>query len=109
MKHSIMHSSKEIVADIARELRAHPERWCQGPSAMNAEGHEVGSNEDDAVAWCLEGHVWARTQMFALPVSTFFLLRAALGQEVLFSWNDAPGRTVSDVIQLCEKAAGIPS
>lgn len=51
---------KAIAADIARELREHPERWTTGWCARDESGSGTSYDDDDAVCWCLMGHIMRR-------------------------------------------------
>lgn len=93
---------KEIAADIARELRAHPERWTQGHWARAADGDKVHWNSPRAVCWCLEGHINRRdgdTGEFAEAAGTM----GTGGTTGLATFNDR--YAVGDVIDLCERVA----
>lgn len=94
-------SIKVIAADIARELREHPERWTQGTPARDKEGDSTRARSPAAVSWCLFGHIRRRLYPARCAVGTSSLLFGRLAS----SWNDAPERTVTDVIALCEKVA----
>ncbi len=92
---------REIAKSIAEELREHPERWCQGRPYQDANGNI--SSPISAHSCCLLGHIWLagddgdleRTFRAALPTFEYSIAH----------WNDAPDRTVEEVIQLCEKVA----
>ncbi len=92
---------KEIAADIARELREHPERWTQGAPARDKEGNSARVRSPAAVSWCLLGHIRRKQYQTRGEVGTSAMLTAQL----VSSWNDAPARTVTDVIVLCEEVA----
>lgn len=103
-------SVRQIAADIARELREHPGRWFQGALVRFASGASTstgyGLQRVDAVCWCLEGHICKRVDDEVRLVAMNKFHEAALIPEgSLNSWNDKPGRTVEDVIALCEKVA----
>lgn len=100
-----MTDPKEIAADIARELREHPERWTQGRDARDSRGAGVDYSDPSAVCWCLAGHVDRRGDVNAY-VAFRVLLRRFIGNSVTpVSWNDTKGRTVDEVIELCERIA----
>lgn len=92
---------KEIAADIARELREHPERWTQRSWARDAQGGKVYWHEASAVCWCLEGHIEKRggdREEFGRAAGT--------GDEIttgLASFNDR--YDLASVIELCERVA----
>lgn len=93
-----------VAADIARELREHPDHWTKGFNARNADGLFTGVHDPGARCWCLHGHILKRNAEFALAT-----IGAAFGYpNVSWScWNDADERTVGDVIALCERVSAI--
>jgi hypothetical protein len=96
---------KSIAADIARELREHPDNWFQGDLVRYGNGttsSDVGFV--GGVCWCLEGHIMKRTGIDGAN-AVFAAFREAIDKMDLFRWNDQPGRTVEDVIELCEKVS----
>lgn len=99
---------KGIAKSIAEELRAHPDHWMKGALVRFKDGVESSSgialNSDNAICWCLEGHICRRVsrEVHSQALMTF---REAVNIETLFRWNDEPARTVEDVIALCEKVA----
>jgi hypothetical protein len=96
-------SAVDIALDIADELRKYPGHWTQGCIARQVNGHPCGEHNVDAASWSLKGHVFRRYAQYA-----FGDFGSAIGYpEVSYErWNDAPGRTVADVIALCEHVAG---
>lgn len=99
---------QEIAKSIADELRQHPERWTQGCTARNKEGMPVPHDDIAAVCWCALGHLWridpdGSTGMLDAAFSLMARKHMDFGSIVKF--NDAPGRTVEDVIALCDKVA----
>jgi hypothetical protein len=103
-----MKTIQQIAADIAEELRQHPDRWTTGCTARDQQGNPVASDDDTAVCWCLMGHIRRRAPSeneytFGRP---FFLLEGLdpLADEIGFSAiND--GRRVEEIISLCERVA----
>lgn len=102
---------KSIAADIIRELREHPEHWTKGELASDASGMWVDFDDPKACRWCLYGHVKKRVMGTSGHRHTDYprsFHEAAFGHIDLSgtsfgSWNDDhPGRTVDDVIALCE-------
>lgn len=109
---SLSPDPKAILADIARELRADPDRWMQGAPARDKDGGRVISTDPKAVCWCLVGHVHKR---IGIPnpgspnIAQIFDLRRQIADLIgcykLTQWNDEPGRTVEQVIEACERGA----
>ena len=95
--------------------------WCQGDFAQNADGEEVGAEDPAACRWCLLGAIdagapdgdglgiWtgdrnpsahvsaALAELYANDPSWAFQCSVAL-------WNDAPGRTQGQVLQVLKLA-----
>jgi hypothetical protein len=91
---------KQVARSIVEELQAYPLHWCQWNSAIRSDGSKTRVNDPEAVAWCLWGHVCKRE-----PFPSIDMLEAfwpLLGSTIPV-WNDRPGRTVEEVIQVCEK------
>jgi hypothetical protein len=81
-----MNDPKEIAADIARELREHPERWTQGYYAFDASGEMREAHDPRATCWCLMGMIDKRTDC---PTDTFEAFQKAAPFESMSVWNDA--------------------
>lgn len=102
---------QQVAADIAREYREDAARWTQDWYAKDANGEECSSRDPIAVCWCLRGAIERRVGDWGDETQTFRAFDAALGHEpeenhlYLVEWNDEPGRTVAEVIALCEKVA----
>jgi hypothetical protein len=105
---------KAVIADIARELRAHPEHWTQASFARDRLGIDVLSDDPNAVCWCLLGHVHKRVGRppgnspgeydYAYYREILRLLADACCARVTV-WNDEIGRTVEEVIALCVRVS----
>lgn len=102
---------RSIAADIAKELREHPDHWFQGALVRMDDGRT--SDRDWAgphvVCWCLEGHIVKRTRDQDDGV-VFESFRTTLRNrhnydESIHEWNDVPGRDVQDIIRLCDEVA----
>lgn len=106
---------QQVAADIAREYRANHCLWTQKVLGRDSDGvNTYDATDPRAVCWCLRGAIDRR-----LPTGSFAAQRVyeafdrAIGREwapdddaVYFvDWNDSPGRTVEEVIELCEQVA----
>lgn len=94
-----MNTAQEVATDIARELRSNPAAWHQGNfnNGSASYGHL-------ATAWCLSGHL--RKRGHALGESVYDAFLEHIGADyVVCEWNDTPGRTVEEVIALCDRVA----
>lgn len=99
---------KTLAADIARELRENPNAWTQSYMARRADGKQALVLGDGACSWCLVGHIERRLKDRVVnhpQVLTAFYNH--LDRKSIVCFNDAEGRTVADVIELCEKVAAL--
>lgn len=101
---------KQFGKKIAAELKADPKRWIKGYLALDQNRSSALADSEHAVCWCLEGFVF-REMPFDIEERVAFREAASrvLGDAKpdfgISSWNDAPERTVGDVINLLEKIA----
>lgn len=113
-----LETPQAIAADIAREYREDATRWTQGDWSRDRDGNGRGSNSPDAVCWCLRGAIMKRKPDVLLATRTYLTFDAALGHTrdpndpedthlYFVAWNDKPGRTVAEVIELCNKVAAL--
>jgi|SRR5688572_29646239 len=96
-----MNEYRAIARSIADELREHPEFWTQGTYARNSLGVITGLHDGDAVCWCLKAHFIKRGGYYG----DFHDEVERITGKGPASFNDDPGRTVQDIIDLCEKVA----
>lgn len=105
---------KTIASEIAKEYREHPTHWTQGHWARNELGGYTDYNSETAVCWCLRGAIDKRLSCGSSAASELYSLFELAVSGVRMSddghlefvdWNDEPGRTVQEVIALCEKVA----
>lgn len=87
-----------------RDLFAEEGTWTQGVLARRADGRRaVDPQNPDAVSWCVHGAV-ERFDSADIRNVLRAVLRAVLGNRRLADWNDAPGRTRADVLDLIDTA-----
>lgn len=97
---------QQIAAEMAQEFRGKPERWMQGAYAKDFEGEECSPSDSAAVCWCIAGKLLMHSPSSVGGLWNSFTNMAFLrNSNELVGWNDAPDRTVADVIALCEKVA----
>lgn len=96
---------KELAKKIAQFYRENPESWCQFKLARNSLGIAEPPLSERACKWCMVG---ASIKFDPNPYN-------GSAREILYdkieavtkigagTWNDAPGRTVNDVIDLMEE------
>jgi hypothetical protein len=88
---------------IAVELREHPEHWTQGTWARDKDGKTSLSDGGEAVCWCAFGFL-AREDMVGKAMH--YLNRVIDPRyHCVPTWNDAEGRTASEVADAFERAA----
>lgn len=95
-----MTTIKTIASDIADELRSNPKAWHRGGFSNSTGQFDVDA--PDATAWCLSGHMKRRGVSLSGEEYHAFAIHC---HGSVCAWNDVPGRTVDDVIALCEKVA----
>lgn len=85
------------------ELLSDPARWTKGYYARDARGNLQGVHSPAACSWCLLG-----AAMKCYPTDhdlAVAKLKGMMGYGIpLHSWNDAPGRTHAEVLELVRKA-----
>lgn len=85
------------------ELIGRPGAWTQGGYARDADGWPVDAEDNDAVCWCPLGAVKEVSSGDTRKAAEAFLEKAAGCYPP--SFNDTPGRTQSEVVALCLRAA----
>lgn len=110
--------------NLERALLAHIHRllsqgWNQGPTAQNAQGRECAPESPQACSWCLMGAgtragvELAQLSPYTIPQLlqaehrlvnrlTHHLNRDVACPMAAVTWNERPGRTQSEVLQLLE-------
>lgn len=99
-----MKTVQKIAADIARELREHPERWTQLHSASTPTGDTVDVHSPRACKWCLSGHIQRRQGNSVFLISLLYPFVRCAGMRVT-DFNDDPDRTVDEIVALCDRVA----
>jgi hypothetical protein len=92
---------------ISEFLTKHPEAWGQGGYGVSANGRSVSVAHSDASKWCLIGliyKVYGYAQSSNIREKLEAAMNVPLKQRNIPEWNDAPGRTVQDIITLAKKA-----
>ena len=89
-------------AVIAGMMERISKGWCQGSSAEDADGRGVGASEDEAVAWCLWGALLAVGATDEDEVKVSGAIHRQVHRDML-DWNDEPGRTQEDVLDMLAK------
>lgn len=108
-----------LVAEaIILELKTSPDHWVsmEGAvyTALDADGNGISSTSDGAVCWCIQGLIYKHLPPTSSQSAVLCYFEDLFQIEgALYEWNDAPGRTVDDVIGLFEslpkreQAAGV--
>ncbi len=89
---------KELALSIAEELKANPSAWHQGWFDNNDP-----MDKSAPTGWCLSGHMLKRD--IALGGEEYRAFTKHINGQSVCTWNDSAGRTVEDVIKLCEQVA----
>lgn len=94
--------------DVLVRARALVERgWCTGVEARDEHGNQCDeSDSPSAVSWCMIGAVYRGARKeddIALARKAARCLTATVGG-LLDQWNDAPGRTQSEVLAAFDRA-----
>lgn len=79
--------------------------WTQGSYAKTGDNMKCDSFSPEAAKWCIIGAISACPR-YGYGYGSIDKLAAILPDTVesVASWNDAPGRTQAEVIELLEKA-----
>lgn len=80
------------------ELLATPEKWTTGELARDAQGEPVSEDNERAVCWCINGAMLKCLTSMEIIESSDKI--TALVHGCIWQWNDAPGRTHSEVLEL---------
>ena len=100
-----------VVTDMIEEVAKVVERgWCQYRSALNANGEGTSAYAPEAVSWCIHGAMnKVRHEHPELGTKDWIdmhtRLRMAAGVDSIVHWNDEPGRTKEQVLDLLKSAA----
>jgi hypothetical protein len=97
-------SVADVLERAADKLEA-PGAWLQGEAAESAEGFTVLPKSTDAACWCAMGAVWAVTPDNETGRAARDVLAGLVGTPLVSSWNDAMGRTQSEVVAALRRAA----
>jgi hypothetical protein len=77
--------------------------WCQRYLAVDDDGMYVSPTGRDACKWCLYGSIAAAyPEDFLTRVEVVDKVTKGIGTGSLANWNDEPGRTQAQVINLLE-------
>jgi hypothetical protein len=96
--------ARAIARSIADELRARPDHWMRG-AMWRKDGSDRIVTEKEADVLCLMGHIFKRCgDRKSAPVVELFERHLS---RPIADWNDARGRTVEQVVALCERVAHV--
>jgi hypothetical protein len=83
--------------------------WCQGADARDSSGRAVQASDPTATSWSLPG---AFAVVLGLPGADIAALKDAMwkvsgviADPSLQDWNDVPGRTQAETLQMLARAA----
>ena len=96
------------VLNAAADLLERPNAWAQWIWAKGANGQPVWvGNDEKAVCWCIEGafeRIVGHRDFYQLRFAARDAFSAANGDSPI-AYNDAPGRTQSEVVAALRRAA----
>jgi hypothetical protein len=101
--------SKSVI-EVLKEARAKIAiGWTQGPPAVNANGLSVDPMSPDACKWCGLGAIYAVSKNLNIELwdeaDAFISGQARIaGDAGIVHFNEKPGRTQSEVVELFSKA-----
>lgn len=96
------HTLRKLFHEVEALIR---HGWCQGTSARNKEGTPVFAHHPDACQWCLSGAISKAAAAYPIPIEADAVQAlSAVTKRAIISWNDTPGRTVEEVLQVIQKA-----
>ena len=80
--------------------------WTQGAHARDRRGKSTPASRGSAVCWCPQGAIGAVSppEEWKKYRDALGLLEAAVGTNLIPSWNDIPGRTQAEVLAAFDKA-----
>ena len=83
--------------------------WCQGAYAKDKDGYSIPPCDLGAVKWCLVGGIQASNELpsESLLTNAVDLCRKLTGGLSLTTWNDSPGRTQAQVVELLQEAEAL--
>src|SRR5690242_4235845 len=104
---SLTPAERAICAKIAAEITEHPERWTQGVIARDGHGNGISSNNPAAVCWCAFGFIVRDLPSEGAEADIADAFEICVDCS-LVDFNDARGRTASEVAAVFAKLAEAP-
>ena len=98
------------VLEVLVRARANVKKgWCQESSAKDTYGFSVAYWQPEACFWCIMGAIWkACGSIDAIHgEKAEAVIRDILDEKYISQWNDKPGRTKQEVLDLFDKAISI--
>lgn len=93
---------RKILIDIKALLNL--KGWTQGALAKNSSGIEVDMHSTEAICFCIVGATAAVVSDYTTNRKVRNHIRQFTPGNLIFDWNDAPGRTLQEVNDLLDKA-----
>ena len=91
----------------AYELLSDPGKWTQGAGARSGNGGVVLGSDVTAVCWCVIGAIGKCYPSNAESLAAMHKVWLELnknGFDGIANWNDDPGRTYEEVVEVLRKA-----
>lgn len=87
----------------AREIIGAPNRWTQGCFARAMDGYEIDYTDARAECFCAQGAIYRLEPPLLAGIDAEEFLMRAVGCKIP-QFNDAPGRTHSEILAAFDKA-----
>lgn len=101
-------TTREVLVE-ARRILTPDGAWTQEHEARNALGGECDYDDEAAVCWCVDGALsLAATDSDGNRAAAYdgawYALPVPADSDSPVAWNDAPGRTQAEVLELLDRA-----
>jgi hypothetical protein len=98
---------RDVLRDAAELLRTRG--WTQGYYARDTDSRWQDADSSDAACFCVMGAIMrvAGSDTDPRAAVAFGLVRRVIGSESIGVWNDAPGRTLAEVLTTLERAVDL--
>ena len=110
MELEIWESINKAIPNAQRAFIENPDEWTRGAWARRQGGKPTSPWSDDAEQWCAVGRVASFIPMNVIDRHGEDFVLDKIQDELnhyegsVSDWNDAPGRTVGDIIEMYGRA-----
>lgn len=93
--------ARTVLTNVRDLFQSNPATWMQGRLAQNRYGVPVSPNAGSATCFCLGGAIAKYSpQKLQAELEAIAAVKLITGAQSIANWNDAPGRTVADVVKI---------